>query len=218
MIKIIKFIFLACIVGVLGLVLFLLVANRSIINNAKNKTYNQAQLIPSRKVAVVLGTSPWLSNGRNNLYFDYRIQAATELYNNGKVEFIIVSGDNRFENYNEPVYMKRALIEAGIPEYKICMDFAGFTTYESVYRANAVFGQDNYIVVSQEFHNQRAIYIGEKLGLNIIGFNARDVNKYSGFKTRMREILSKGKAFVQVWFKPKPTFLGEKISLDTCNE
>lgn len=205
---------------VLGLVffVFLLFANWQVKSSAHNKTYDNVQLIPSRKVGVVLGTSPKLKDGRRNLYFDYRMQMAAALYKAGKVQYIVVSGDNRFVNYNEPVYMKNALVELGVPEENICMDFAGFTTYESMYRMHAIFGQNKFIVISQEFHNQRAIFFAQKLGLDVIGLNAKDVNKYSGIKTKLREFLSKGKAFILVWFKPKPTHLGEHILPEICHQ
>ncbi len=196
---------------------FLCFANWRVKKCAADKTFNETVTIPSRKVAVVLGTSPKLKDGRQNLYFDYRMQAAADLYKAGKIEYIVASGDNRHVNYNEPVYMKKALIKRGVPEDKICMDFAGFTTYESIYRMYAVFGQQKFIVISQQFHNQRAIFVGQKLGLDIIGMNAQDVNKYSGVKTKIREFISKGKAYLMVLIKPKPTYLGAHIFPEICN-
>ena len=103
-----------------------------------------------------------LKNGNNNLYFDYRILAAVELYKAGKIKYILISGDNRKKDYNEPEEMKKALIQKGVPAKFIYLDYAGFRTLDSVVRAKEVFGQNQLTIISQRFHNERAIYLAEK--------------------------------------------------------
>lgn len=142
-----------------GLILLLgtiLLCNRIIIHNTESCLYDQVETIPENRVGVLLGTSPKLRGGRPNLYFNYRITAAVELFQAGKISRILVSGDNRCMNYNEPVEMRKALIAHGIPDSVIVMDFAGIRTLDSVIRAKKVFGQDRFTIISQRFHNERA--------------------------------------------------------------
>ena len=159
----------------------------------------------------MLGTSPKLKNGNNNLYFDYRILAAVELYKAGKIKYILISGDNRREDYNEPEEMKKALMQKGIPEKFIYLDYAGFRTLDSVIRAKEVFGQNQLTIISQRFHNERAIYLAERNGINAIGYNAKDVNAYAGLKTNIRELLARVKMFIDLAIDKQPHFLGGKI-------
>lgn len=120
----------------------IIVCNRTIKKHTTSKIYTEASIIPTNKVGLLLGTSPKLKNGNNNLYFDYRILAAVELYKAGKIKYILISGDNRREDYNEPEEMKKALMQKGIPEKFIYLDYAGFRTLDSVVRAKEVFGQN----------------------------------------------------------------------------
>lgn len=183
--------------------------------------YGNITEIPENTVGLLLGTSPKLKNGKNNLYFDHRISAAIALYKAGKIKYILISGDNRQRNYNEPEYMKRALLQGGIPEDAIYLDYAGFRTLDSVVRAQKVFGQNRLTVISQKFHNARAIYIARKNGIEAIGFNAEDVDTYSGLKIQIRERLARVKVFLDLLIQKQPRFLGEKIiigTIDTLNK
>lgn len=198
--------------SVLG-ILFIFFANYTIQNNSKEFLYEDANKIPNCKTAVVLGTSKSLSNGNPNLYFKYRIEAAAELFKTGKIQNIIVSGDNSVKGYNETEDMKNDLIALGVPSEKIFEDFAGFRTLDSVVRAKEIFGQNEVIFVSQKFHNERAIFLAEKFGIKAYGFNAKDVNKYFGFKTKIREYLARSKVFVDFLFGVEPKFGGEKIEI-----
>lgn len=193
--------------------LFILFANYTIKNESDEFLYTDVSKIPSCKTALVLGTSKTLSNGNPNLYFSYRIKATAELYKAGKIKYIIVSGDNSVEGYNEPEEMKNDLIAEGIPADKIFEDFAGFRTLDSVVRAKEIFGQEKFIIVSQRFHNERAVFLAQKNGLTAYGYNAADVNKYAGIKTNLREYLAKAKVFVDLLFGVDPTFGGEKIEI-----
>ncbi|NVK63882.1 MAG: YdcF family protein [Flavobacteriales bacterium] len=169
--------------------------------------------LPKVKVGIVPGTIRYLSSGQPNLYFSYRIDAAAELYRSGKISHLLISGDNGTKGYNEPQDMKNALMEKGIPAAAITLDYAGFDTYDSMIRAREVFGQDRYIVISQEFQNERAVYIARRFGIEAYGFNAKDVKNYGGIRTKLRESLARVKAFVEVQLGVQPTYLGEKIRI-----
>ena len=189
----------------------LFVCNQTIKKHTSTKLYTEANVIPSNEVGLLLGTSPKLKNGTNNLYFDYRILATADLYKAGKIKYILISGDNRRENYNEPEEMKKALLQKGIPEKAIYLDYAGFRTLDSVVRAKEIFGQGRLTIISQQFHNERAIYLAEKNGINAIGFNAKDVDAYSGMKTRVRELFARVKMFIDLAIDKQPHFLGERV-------
>ncbi len=205
-------ILLACLVLLLALIAMLLGYSEWIVSDARHYTYDQVDKVPYNRVAVVLGTSKYLSGGGPNHYFKYRIKAAAELYNNAKVDFIIVSGDNATVQYNEPRQMRRALIKAGIPASAIYMDFAGFRTLDSVVRAKEVFGQERFTVVSQGFHNERAIFIARHFGIDAVGFNAEDPSAYQGIRTRVREVFARLMGLVDLYVLDKgPKFLGEPV-------
>jgi SanA protein len=125
-----------------------------------DKLFNDVDKLPVAKVGVVFGTTNRFK-GRENKYFRYRIDAAVEVWNAGKVETLIVSGDNRTEYYNEPQKMKAALIKEGVPEDRIVCDYAGLRTLDSVVRAKKIFGAKKIIVISQQFQNERAIYLAQ---------------------------------------------------------
>ena len=205
-------ILLACLLILLALIASVLAYSEWIVSDARHYTYDQVDEVPYNRVAVVLGTSKYLSGGGPNHYFKYRIKAAAELYNNAKVDFIIVSGDNATVQYNEPRQMRRALIKAGIPASAIYMDFAGFRTLDSVVRAKEVFGQERFTVVSQGFHNERAIFIARHFGIDAVGFNAEDPSAYQGIRTRVREVFARLMGLVDLYVLDKgPKFLGEPV-------
>ena len=195
------------------LVITIYVCNRTIQKNSEAYLYSTVSDIPYNKVGLLLGTSPKLKNGKNNLYFDYRIKAATELYNAGKIKYILVSGDNRRNDYNEPEEMKQALIATGIPEQQIILDYAGLRTLDSVIRAHLIFGLERFTLISQEFHNERAIFLAQQNHLQVIGYNAQDVSAYAGFKTNLRELLARVKVFMDIITVKAPKHLGEKIEI-----
>ncbi|HHQ4692274.1 TPA: SanA/YdcF family protein [Aeromonas veronii] len=205
-------ILLACLLILLALIASVLAYSEWIVSDARHYTYDQVDEVPYNRVAVVLGTSKYLSGGGPNHYFKYRIKAAAELYNNAKVDFIIVSGDNATVQYNEPRQMRRALIKAGIPASAIYMDFAGFRTLDSVVRAKEVFGQERFTVVSQGFHNERAIFIARHFGIDAVGFNAEDPSAYQGIRTRVREVFARLMGLLDLYVLDKgPKFLGEPV-------
>lgn len=162
---------------------------------------------------MLLGTSPTLRSGVRNPYFQNRIQAAAELYKAGKIKYILVSGDNHRTEYNEPEEMRKALIQKGVPEDAIFLDYAGFRTLDSVVRANKIFGQQKFTIISQQFHNQRAVYIASWYGLDTVGYNAKDVSLSVGLKVQVRELFARVKVFIDFLFNKSPKFLGEPIEL-----
>ena len=186
----------------------------TVINKSTNESvYTDVNLIPYNKVGLILGTSKYLRYGQKNMFFFNRIDAAVELYKAGKVNFFVVSGDNSKKTYNEPLDMKNELINRGVAENKIFLDYAGFRTYDSVFRMDKIFGQKSFTIISQEFHNKRAIYIAKHLGLNPAGYNAKDVSTSNNFGNRMREKIARVKVFIDFLINKQPKFLGEPIEI-----
>lgn len=178
---------------------------------AHDVCHDDVSKVPAMDVAVVLGCSPKI--GRQvNLFYQYRINAALALYRADKVKAFIVSGDNGTHQYDEPTAMKESLIAGGVPEQDIYCDYAGFRTLDSVVRAEAVFGQKKFILVSQRFHNERAVFLARHHGLEAIGFNAADVPRNSGLMTHLREYLARVNAVLDVTLlQTRPKFYGPKV-------
>ena len=202
-------------VGLIAGIGFLVYVNREVERVGEEFVYTDLEDLPRRDVAVVLGTSRFISTGRENSYFIYRIDAAEELYRSGKVDLILVSGDNADVSYNEPLAMQRALIDRGVPAENIRLDYAGFRTLDSVVRAQEVFQQSEFIVVSQPFHVKRAIYIARTYDIPAIGYAAEDVSISQSLRIQVREVLARGQAWIDVnILNQQPKFLGEKIDLN----
>lgn len=210
--KIKRFILFSIIAGLLFL-LFTFIANRKIENESSEFISSSVSEVPVCNAALVLGTGKYLKSGRPNLYFTYRIDATAELYRNGKMKYVIVSGDNSRKGYNEPKDMLEELVKAGVPDSVIYLDYAGFRTFDSMIRVREIFRQTKIIVVSQKFHNERAVYIGRNNEIEAFGFNARDVTAYSGRRTRLREFFARAKVFADKLIGRKPKFLGEPVIL-----
>jgi SanA protein len=202
------FICLICIAG------FTLYSNHRIETLAKSYVTSDISRIPVMKAGLLLGTSRLLANGTENDFFYNRIDAAVELYQNKKIHYILVSGDHGRIGYNEPQDMKEELVKRGIPGGAIVLDYAGFRTLDSVVRAREIFGQNSIIVISQQFHNERAVYLARTNGIEAYGYNAKDVSKYLGFRTHARELFARDKVFIDLLFGVTPKYLGEKINLD----
>jgi SanA protein len=202
-------------VGAIAIIslLTILACNLIIYISARGKTYNAIENIPKNRVGLVLGTSNKLVGGLANPYYTSRIKATAVLYFAKKIDMILVSGDNATKYYNEPMTMKNDLMKLGIPEGKIFLDYAGFRTLDSMVRAKEVFGLDSVTVISQKFHNERAIFIASEKGLVAIGFNAEDVNTQEGFKVRFREYFARVKVFLDFLMNTQPKFYGEKIKI-----
>ena len=148
------------------------------------------------------------------MYFTYRILAAYELFKTGKVQILLLSGDNHVKGYDEPSDMKEALIHMGVPDSCIVVDYAGFRTLDSVVRCKEIFGEDSITIVSQEFHNQRALFIANKHGINAVAYNAKEVNRNYSFKTKFREYFARVKCVLDIYvLHSSPKFLGEKVKI-----
>ncbi|WP_411030121.1 vancomycin high temperature exclusion protein [Spongiimicrobium sp. 3-5] len=193
--------------------LLILLCNLVIEIAARGRTYSEISEIKKNKVGLVLGTSKKLTDGSPNPYYTFRIHATVQLYEAGKIKFVLVSGDNGSIYYNEPTAFKNDLVALGIPEESIFLDYAGFRTLDSMVRAKEVFGLSEVTVISQEFHNERAIYIAQKKGLYAVGFNARDIKGSQGFKVQFREYFARVKVFLDLLLNTQPKFYGEKIEI-----
>lgn len=211
--KLIKHLAYYLIILFIFIVLLVLSCDRWIVWQAQDRTFNTTENLPYNKVGIVLGTSKLLQGGYENPYFTYRINAATELFQQQKISFIVVSGDNGHSHYNEAEDMQQALIAKGIPEDKIYLDYAGFRTLDSIYRMRDIFQQQSFTIISQEFHNQRALYIADYLDVQAVAFNAQDVGTLYGIKTTAREKLARVKVVFDRLFSVKPKFLGETIEI-----
>ncbi|MDL5513213.1 ElyC/SanA/YdcF family protein [Arenibacter sp. M-2] len=199
--------------GILGIYLILTSCNSIIENATEDRTYWNLQEIPKNKVGLVLGTSNRLVGGGSNPYYTNRIKATMELYKAGKIDYVLVSGDNGTQYYNEPTVFKKDLVLGGIPSEKIFLDYAGFRTLDSMVRAKVIFGLDSVTVISQKFHNQRAIYIAEQKGLYAIGYNAEDLSIKHGLKIQIREYFARVKVFIDLVLNTQPKFFGDKIEI-----
>ena len=189
--------------------------NRAVIKTAEDKMYDDVLVIPYNRVGVLLGTSPKGRSGKPNVFYIRRIEACVALYQAGKIDRILVSGDNSRTTYDEPTCINEDLIAAGVPDSVIYLDYAGFRTYDSMVRAKEVFGLSSFTIISQPFHNERALYIATRKGLDVIAFNALDVQlRRWQIRMTVREWLARTKAVLDVYTHKQPHFLGEPITIE----
>jgi SanA protein len=181
---------------------------------ADGRIYHDIESVPVKTSALLLGTSWSSRSGRPNRFFEHRIDAAAHLVRHGRVAVLVASGDNSHDSYNEPRAMQNALVDRGVPTDRIILDYAGFRTLDSVVRMHEVFQQSDFIVVSQEFHLERALFIAEARGIDAIGFAARDVE--GTFGVRIREYAARVRAVFDVYvFGTQPRFLGDPVPIET---
>ena len=188
--------------------------NKAVLDAASDNflTPEEASLQEGVDCIVVLGCLVRDNGVPSDMLYD-RIRMGVELYSLGASPRIIMSGDHGRTDYDEVDAMKKTAIDLGVPSASIFKDHAGFSTYESIYRAKEIFGADKIIIVSQEYHLHRALYIAEKLGIEAYGV-ASDYRTYYGQASReIREILARNKDVISCLFKTKPTYLGESIPL-----
>ena len=159
---------------------------------------------------IVLGCQVRDDGNLSHMLHD-RLQVGVDLYDNGVSPKLLMSGDHGREHYNEVGAMKRYALERSVPSENVFMDHAGFSTYETVYRAKEIFEAKKVVIVTQEYHLYRALYIARQLGLEAYGV-AADVRTYGGQSMRdAREVLARCKDFAMCLFKPEPTYLGDPI-------
>ena len=175
------------------------------------KIYSDAEKLPHAQVALVPGAAI-LRNGNISPVFQDRVDAALVLYKTGKVEKILVSGDNSTVAYNEVNPVQTYLIEQGVPGVDIYLDHAGFDTYNSMYRARAIFEVKSVTIVTQSFHLPRSVYIARALGIDAYGYNA-DSGHYL-LKNYIREYVADVKAFIDLAVHRTPKFLGDTIPIE----
>lgn len=176
-----------------------IVACNVIVNvNASGRTFSSADDIPHRNIAVLLGTGPTsrYSKGPNMFYWN-RIHAAAFLYRKEKFDTLIISGTTR-PGYNEPLIMKTDLVRQGVPSNIIILDGNGSNTYLSMANLKTVYKRKSAIVISQKWHNQRAIYIADHIGVNAVGYNSEDSNALTAHITHLRELLARVKLFFTI--------------------
>lgn len=184
--------------GVLLFVVMVFYANTVVQQHGSAFVYDSPAEVPFNDVGLLLGTAKYQPGGGINPFFAYRIDAAVELFDAGKVRYILASGDNRHPSYNEPLAMRDALVNRGVPVDSIVLDYAGFNTYDSVIRAHRVFGQSRVTVISQAFHAERALYIADNNQIEAVAYRARDVEGVASLRMMVREYLSRLKAVVDI--------------------
>ncbi|WP_414623527.1 vancomycin high temperature exclusion protein [Calothrix sp. CCY 0018] len=187
-----------------------LALNLYVKNLTSSRRYNNPNQIPPQRVAIVLGAG--IYNDRPSPMLADRISAGVELYKLGKVKKLLMSGDNSSEDYDEVTVMQRYAIKMGVPKKDITLDHAGFKTYESCYRAKEIFGVKQAVIVTQNFHLPRAVYLCNQLGVDAVGLGSPDWGSYrkdTVMRYTFREYLSTIKALWQVHItRPQPTYLG----------
>ena len=202
-------------IGAIAIVAAVLVSLSIIEKSSANRVSDNANALPHKRAGLLLGCSPVRNNGAPNLYFQNRVAAAVKLFNTGKIDYLLVSGDNHAAHYDEPTAMKDSLVANGIPENRIVLDYAGFSTLDSVVRAGKVFGLSELCVITQRDHAMRALYIAQKNGIDAVAFAATDVETMrGGLRTKIRESLARVSTLLDVHvFGRKPRFLGPEITI-----
>lgn len=186
--------------------------DKAVRNAANGKLYDRTESIPFNKVGLLLGTGKYLGNGYLNPYYTHRVEAAVRLIKSAKIKYLIVSGDNGRNDYNEPEQMRRDLM-AAVDSNLVYLDYAGFRTFDSIVRLKEVFKQNAVTIISQPFHNERAIYIAKWKGISALGFNAEDVGKRAGVSVQIREKFARVKLFLDFLFGTEPKFLGQPVNI-----
>lgn len=198
--------------GIIALTFFaligILLCNIWIVYSTDDRNFYQLDKLPSNDIGLVLGTSKAVQGGKANLFFKYRMDAAARLYKEGKVKFLILSGNHDSIFYNEPNDMRKALMKLGVPENVLILDYAGYRTFDSIVRCKDVFRQHKFTIISQPTHNARALFLANQLGLDAVAFAAQDVR--SGYKTYFREYLARPKAILDVYILDRSAYNKEE--------
>ncbi len=189
-------------------------SDRRIRESSRDRIFDRLEDVPERPVGLVLGTAAKVADGRDNLFFRYRVRAAAELFRAGKIRYLLVSGDNGRASYDETADMRDALMALGVPAEAIYRDHAGFRTLDSVIRCKRVFGQEAVTIVSQRFHNERALYIARSEGMDAVAYCARDVSVRASPLTYVREYFARAMALCDVHLlRRPPRYLGERVRI-----
>ena len=195
----------------LGVFLLVLIGcftiDRAVSFYVQDRVYEDLETLPHRHYALVLGTSKYVAKGKTNKYYDYRLEASKLLVEQDKVDYLLLSGDNRTLQYNEPRTMLKDLKKMGVPQEFIYLDFAGFRTLDSVIRADQVFKAHSLTIISQKFHCERALFIAKFHNIDAICFVADYPQVYSF--VRVREFFARLQAVWDLMVEREPYFLGE---------
>ena len=197
--------------------LFALYADTTVARFGKD-VYTEVEETPCFQVGLLLGTAREVS-GRPNIFYTNRIEAAAKLYQSGKIKKIIASGDGSTLQRCEPEQMRDDLVKKGVPIEAIVLDYAGLRTLDSVIRSKAIFGADSILIISQDFHCRRALFIAKDQGIYAKGFAARDANSRAWkLRSRIRELAARTMAFLDVkLLNREPKFYGDPIAIFSEN-
>lgn len=188
-----------------------LTLNFHIVKSTEKSIFTEDALGDTSEADCILILGAGVKNGKPTPMLRDRLLTGIKLYENGKAAKIIMSGDHGSAAYDEVNVMRLFAAERGVKEEDIFTDHAGFSTYDSIYRAKNIFEADNIIIVSQKYHLHRALYIAERLGVNAVGVSA-NLNLYGGqLKREIREILARDKDFFKCIIKPESEYMGDKI-------
>lgn len=178
----------------------------------ENTVFDHARLLPKTKVAIIFGAG--INGDKPSKYLKDRLDAGISLYKNKQVEKLLLSGDNGRDEHDELTVMKLYCYEHGVDTNKIYLDYAGFDSYSTLYRAKHIFRVDTAILVTQQYHLNRCIYLGDRLGVKSYGLSA-NAGEYKGYKYyTFREKLSVSKAVLDVLFHRKPKYLGDQVDIN----
>ncbi len=187
---------------------FIAFANSQVLRSAEGRIFEDIQSIPHHRVGIVLGCSPTIGKSKNP-YFIGRISAAVKLYEAGKVDRLLVSGDNGRLTYDEPTAMEQALIAKGVPKNHITKDFAGFRTLDTMVRANKIFRLTDATIISDDFHVARSLYFAQAAGITADAYPSIGMRNANMSSTEVREILARGQAVLdETILQSQPKFLG----------
>jgi SanA protein len=198
------------------IIFFTFYCSYKVTNDAIGKTFSETTSLPHNHVGLLLGTCKTMKDHKTiNPFWRYRLEAAYRLWKAGKIDKILISGDNGWHGYNEPQDFVDAFHAMGVPDSAMVCDFAGFRTHDSAIRCSKVFGQKKVTIISQKFHNERALYIARYYGLEAVAYNADDVsfrdNLYNSVREKMARVLMFADLYV---LHTQPHFLGKKIAID----
>ena len=207
------------ILGIFLLILLsILTCDLVVRGNASGRTYDSVDSIPHNRVGLLLATSPITPGGAHNFYFDNRIKAAVELYNAGKIDVIIASGGDYTKTQkngcDEPAAIRDSLVKYGVSPFCIELDYEGTRTLNSIAKLKESYGVDTVTLISQKYHNERAIYIADKYGITAVGYNAAPSPiRRNRIKNTLREYLARPKMFLDFLLGVKTTLKKETLSL-----
>ena len=189
--------------GLLAIAIVIAVCNILVVNNAKGRTFDNLSDVPTREIGLLLGTSPITPDGAHNYYFDNRMKAAADLYHAGKIRRILVSGGDytmtEKHGCDEPTAMRDSLVAYGVPDTCIIEHWQGWRTINSIEAVKELYDFDNITIISQKYHNERALYQADHLGVTAIGYNAEPSPiRRNRIKNTIREYFARVKLFIDL--------------------